>query len=605
MKKIVLPLIGGVFFLAFLACEEDLVTLGEGVIGGEAFATDRAVFDVFAYNKKLEAVQTNKLPIYQLGNYNDPIYGRTAASVTSQVSLAGGNGNPLFGKFSQSTEDNADADDSESTIEENETVTAVTFYIPYLQNTNADLDQDGVPNIFDIDPEDPNSDSDGDGLTDTQERIAGLNPLSNDTDGDGILDDVDEDTVTNAFPRKVDLDSIYGDISTPFNLKIERSTYFLRDLDPDSGFLQAQEYYSSQEFSPSFVSDVLFDGQVLVSDEEYLTFQEDDPETPDVDESQLVDERLQPGIRVSLDTQFFQENILDKEGDPEFVSSSTFNEFLRGLHFSIAQDDDIMLLLNFADATITIDYEYDAFTDGALTKEQRDYELRLITGGRNFGAISGNAVNTFQSDAFPQPILDEMDTGLNASRIYLKGGGGSYAEIKLFDENNGEDIINQIKANNWIINEANLVFYVDREALDNAGGVLEPPRLYLFNAENNTPVFDEQTEFSASQTAFGLFLIYDGFLEEEDNKGLKYTLRITEYINDIIVRDSTNATLGLMNIPDIRFTGTANTILSGGEEKRLPVSSNISPLGTVLFGSNVPETEDRKLKLEIFYTETN
>lgn len=588
--------------MAFLACEEDLPTLGEGVIGGEPFRTDKAVFDVFAYNKKIEAVPTNKLPIYQLGVFNDPIYGRTVGSVTSQVSLAGGN--PVFGNFSQDTEDISDTDDSDTTIEENETVTEVTFYIPFLQNPNADRDLDGVSDAFDIDPEDPNSDSDGDGITDNQERISGTNPLNDDTDGDGILDGEDDQTIGNRFARKVDLDSIYGDISTPFNLKIERSTFFLRDLDPDTGFLEAQEFFSSQEFSPGFVSDVLFEGPVQVSDEEILIFEEDDPETEE-DESELVAQRLQPGIRISLDKDFFQQNILDKEGDPELVSVSTFNEFLRGLHFSIGDSDNIMLLLNFTAAQITIDYEFDAISDGELIKEERDYELRLITGGNNFSPINGNAVNTLISDAFPAAIANQMDTGQNASRIYLKGGAGSYAEIKLFDENNGEDDINQIKANNWVINEANLVFYVDREELDNVGGVPEPPRLYLFNADTNATLINELTENSVAQSAFGLFLNYDGFLEEEDDKGLKYTVRITEYLNDIIVRDSANATLGLLITADIRLNVAARTVLEGGIEQDLPVSANISPLGTILIGSDVPADEDRKLKLEVFYTEAN
>ncbi len=605
MKKFVLPFFGGVFFLALMACEEDLTTIGDGVIGGEPFVTDRATFDVFAYNKKIEAIPTNKLPIYQLGNYNDPIYGSTSASVTSQVSLAGGNGGPTFGNFSQATEDISDTDDTDTTIEENETVTSVTFYIPYLQNTNADRDLDGVPDVLDSDPDDPNSDSDGDGLTDNEERIAGLNPLNVDTDGDGTNDNEDESTQTNSFPRRVDLDSIYGDISAPFTLKIERSTFFLRDLDPNAGFLEAQEYYSTQEFVPNFVSEVLFEEQVQISDEEYLIFQEDDPDTEEVDESELVEARLQPGIRIDLDPVWFQQNIIDKEGEPELVSTSTFNDFIRGLHFSIASSDNIMLLLDFTDAQITITYEYDVFNEGTITQEEREYQLGLITGGNNFAPINGNAVNTLLNDVFPQPIQDAMDTGQNASRIYLKGGGGSYAEVRLFDEINGEDIINQIKANNWIINEANLVFYVDREALENAGGVPEPPRLYLFNADENTPLFNEQTENSVAQSAFGLFLTYDGFLEEEDGTGLKYTVRITEYLNDIIVRDAPNATLGLMITSDIRFTGSASTILPGGVEQSLPVSSNISPFGTILFGSNIPETDDRRLKLEIFYTETN
>ncbi|MBT8205653.1 MAG: DUF4270 domain-containing protein [Eudoraea sp.] len=441
MKKILLALVGGVFIMAFSSCEEDLTTLGEGVIGGEPFITDKAVFDAYAYNKKIEAVPTNKLPIYQLGVYNDPIFGKTTASVTTQVSLAGGTANPIFGNFSQATENTADSDDSDTTIEENETVTEVILYIPYLQNPSSDNDLDGVPNIYDIDPDDPNSDSDGDGLTDNQERISGLDPLNEDTDGDGILDAEDESTLANRFPKRVDLDSIYGDLTTPFNLKIERSTFYLRDLDPDSGFLEAQEYFSSQLFSPGFVSDLVFDGQVQISDEEILIFQEDDPETEEEDESELVEERLQPGIRISLNPDFFQQNILDMEGEPELVSASNFNDFLRGLHFSLSSDDNIMLLLDFTQANINIGYEFDALSDGELIKEEREYVLNLITGGNNFSPINGNAVNTLISESFPPPVADQMDTGENASRIYLKGGAGSYAEIKLFDENNGEDAI--------------------------------------------------------------------------------------------------------------------------------------------------------------------
>lgn len=594
--------------LAVASCEEDLTTIGDSVIGGEPFVTDKAVYDVFAFNKKIEAVQTNKLPVYQLGTFNDPIYGRTEARITTQVnlqSIAGvPTGNPSFGLFSQQTEDAAESDESASTIEENETVKEVFLYIPYLRNTNADRDLDGVANDFDADPDDPSSDTDGDGLTDNQERVAGSDPLNVDTDGDGVNDGEDTATASNRYPIKRDLDSIYGNRDMPFNLKVERSTYFLRDLDPNSNFQEAQEFYSSQQFSPTFVSELLFEGEVTISNEQTLFFVEDDPETED-DESLETPERIEPGIRVPLDAAFFQTNILDKEGQSELLSTDNFKEFFRGLHLSVSsQGEDIMLLLDLTSARITIDYEYDAADDGEVVKVDKQYVLNLIT-RTGSGAISGNAINTLNNDAFPPEILNNLDNGLNASRIYLKGGAGSYTEIKLFDEHNGEDILNQIKANNWIINEANLVFYVDRDALDAAGTTYEPPRLYLYNAETNLPIYNPNTENSVAETAFGLFLNYDGFVEKVDDMGIKYTVRITDHINNLVIRDSTNATLGLSLTPDIRLSLATNTMLAGNIEQEIPSGSIISPLGTVLFGSNVPDSEDRKLKLEIFYTETD
>lgn len=593
-----------ILMLTAFSCNEDLTTIGDGLIGDDPFETNKAVFDVFVFNRKINAVETNKLPIYQIGKYNDPLYGDTEASITSQLRLQGGVGNPGFGLFSQQREDNSLTDPEETAIDENETVKEVILYIPYLQNPNGDRDLDGVEDSFDADPEDPNSDSDGDGLTDNDERILGTNPLNEDTDGDGIIDSEDTEYTPNSFPRKVDLDSIYGNREAPFNFKVERSTYFLRDLDPDAGFLESQEYYSTQVFSPDFVSDILFDGEVTISDEEILVPAEDDPDT-EADESLNEPTRIQPGIQVALDPTFFQQNILDKEGQTELLSQANFSEFLRGLHLSVNPiTDDVLLILDITDATITITYEYDTKENDEIVKEEADYELTLISRDLTFGTIIGNAVNTLINESFSSEIANDMDTNENADRIYLKGGSGAYSEIQLFEENNGEDILNDIKTNNWIVNEANLIFYVDREALDMAGTINEPPSLYLFNTETNSPIYDLRVA-SDPDIRNRININYGGTLEKENNKGVRYKLKITNHINDIIIRDSTNVTLGLSVTADLATVNTKNAVLDMSEED-LPVSATITPLSTVLFGNNVPiEEEDLKLKLEIFYTEAN
>lgn len=593
-----------ILMLTAVSCDEDITTIGEGIIAEDPFTTSKAVYDVFAFNKNINAVETNQLPIYQIGTYKDQLYGDTQASVTSQLRLQGGVGNPAFGLFSQQREDNSLTDPDETAIQENETVNEVILYIPFLQNPNGDRDLDGVADTFDADPEDPNSDSDGDGLTDNDERILGTNPLDADTDGDGIEDFEDTEFSANRFPRKVDLDSIYGNRESPFNFKVERSTYFLRDLDPDAGFLESQEYYSTQEFSPDFVSDILFDGQITISDEEILVPAEDDPDT-EADESLNEPRRIQPGIRIALDPAFFQNNILDKEGETELLSQANFSEFLRGLHLSVTPiTDDILLILDITDATITISYEFDKTENDEIVKEEGEYELTLITSDLTFGTTIGNAVNTLVNAPISSEVANDLDTNENADRIYLKGGSGVYAEIQLFEENNGEDILNDIKTKNWIVNEANLIFYVDRAALDMAGIINEPPSLYLFNTETNNPIYDLSVA-SDPDIRNRIDINYDGSLEKENNKGVRYKLKITNYINDLIIRDSTNVTLGLSVTADLASVNSKNAVLDMSEQD-LPVAATITPLSTVLYGSNVTvEEEDMQLKLEIFYTETN
>jgi hypothetical protein len=609
----------------FISCEEELTTVGAGVVGSEPFTTGKAVFDVFAYNENVAAVQTNKLGIYQLGTFNDPVYGATEALVTSQLSLP--NTNPTFGVSSQSIEDGADSDNSITTIPENETVTEVVLYIPYLtKNTARDTDLDGVEDAFDTLPEDPNNDSDADGVSNRNEQGSNTDPLdpnSVDANSDGLNDTDDTPILADGFARQIELDSVYynnktfeefKDQEVVFNLKVERSTFFLRDLDPNANFQEAQSYYSSQEFSPAFVSDILFNGPVEFSNKEILLPREDDPETPDIDESNS-NTKIAPGIRIPLDTEFFQNNILDKEGSAELLSQANFNDFLRGLHFTLTTPggNHFYLLFDLRQANITISYTYDRYdtnntvgdtADDGIIEVEANYTLSFLRQANATSPINGNAVNTFNNEAYPAEIANALGSGENAPRIYVKGGAGATAQISLFEpQAGGMEIINEIKANNWVINEANLVFYIDQEAL--AGQVIEPPRLYLYNQDNNQPLYNPFTEQSVAESLFGRFLNYDGLIERgADGQGSKYTVKITDHINNIIVRDSANAPLGLTLTTDIRFIATAEAILGEGE-KNLPITATITPLGTVLYGPNLQATDpefDKRLKLEVFYT---
>jgi hypothetical protein len=609
--------------VSITSCEEDLTTIGAGVVSNQPFTTGKEVFDVFAFNKNIEAVQTNKLPIYQLGTFDDPVYGKTQATITSQLTLS--SVNPSFGVLSQNTEDSAEADDSETTIDEQETVKEVYLYIPFLTKSGSrDSDLDGVEDAFDADPTNPDNDDDEDGVSNRLETASNTDPLdglSVDADQDGINDKNGEAIIANNFARKVDVDSVYvnninfddlEDGFTPtFNLKVERSTFFLRDLDPNANFQEAQVYYSDQEFSPLFVSDVLnsetLEGEVKISNTEILLPNEDDLETEDVDES-LTNTRLSPGIRIPLDNAFFQNNILDKEGSSELLSQANFNEFMRGVHLSlesVGATESLMLLLDLRQASITMSYTYLSFdaTEETIVENERDFVFNLLAGSST-SSIVGNAVNTLVNETYPAQIQEVLDDETNASRIYVKGGAGTATQINLFEPNEEENIVEQIRVENWIINEANLVFYVDK---DLTGSAIVPPRLYLYDAENNNPLFNPNTEQNVSENLFGLFLNYDGIVDDSDSETLKYTVRITEHINNIIVRDSTNNTLGLSLTTNIENIGVANAKLSSGE-KDVPVAATTTPLGTVFYGSNISETDpnfDKRLKLEIFYTKAD
>jgi hypothetical protein len=630
--KSAIPKLSGLFLVLGLlvSCEQDLTTVGSGVVGNEPFTTGKEVYDVFAYNKNIEAVQTNKLPIYQLGTYNDPIYGKTQASVTSQLFLSAAN--PSFGNLSQDKEDREGiTDESITTIQENETIKEVYLYIPFLTNS-LDSDGDGVVDEYDLEPDNSSNDNDGDGVSNIVETASNTDPLDSssvDADRDGLNDGDGETIFADSFAEKVELDSIYingknyDDVSKSplpsFNLKVERSTFFLRDLDPNASFQEAQQYYSNQVFSPDFVTgDPLFEGVVEIIDEEILIPNEDDESTEDVDESQTFT-KLQPGIRVALDNEFFQNNILDKEGSSELLSQSNFTEFIRGLHFSIVDQEgnDVLVMFDLKSSNITMTYSYDNYdTNGTIDDTSDDNPNNILEKDFTFSflstvatGVSGNAVNTLITENYGPQVLQALDNGENASRLYLKGGPGTYAEINLFEEDGGESVVEQIRSQNWVINEANLIFYIDRDQLDAAGSAIEPPRLYLYNTENKFPLINtltEQTDLESS-SLFGAYLNFDGIIEKSNGKGVQYSVKITDHINNMVVRDSTNATLALTLTTNIQNWSIADAKVTNGEME-LPTTSTVTPLGTILYGSNIQATDpnfDKRLKLEISYTKAD
>ncbi|UWX56645.1 DUF4270 domain-containing protein [Maribacter litopenaei] len=336
---------------------------------------------------------------------------------------------------------------------------------------------------------------------------------------------------------------------------------------------------------------------------------DDDETTVDVDES-LTFSKLAPGIRVSLNEEFFQNNILNKEGSSELLSQANFSEFLRGIHLSLIEsmNQDVLLLLDLTQANITITYSYSAYntTDGIEEERESTFVLGLLAGSGTAG-FAGNAVNTLINENYPSDIAESLDSGVNASRIFLKGGAGITTEINLFESGNAENIVEEIRSNNWIINEANLVFYVDRSYPGMSAEPAEPPRLYLYNIETKEPLYNPNTELNFAESLFGQYLNYDGIIVEENDLGIKYTVRITEHINNIVVRDSINRTLGLTLTTDIDQVNSASAMLAGGKEEDIPITSTITPLGTVFFGSGLEETDpnyDKRLKLEISYTKS-
>ena len=604
--RFIIKLLASITLVLFISsCNQDYHPVGESLFEDQTLETLTESFPTFTYQEKIKKVQTNGLPLMQLGRITHPVFGLAEASFTGQLTIAN---SPFFGNHRQQFEDEPDASDP-NLIPENETVTAVYLDIPFFTNQN-DTDNDGVIDSLDADPNDPQSNSDGDELTDLIEFQLQLNPLSSDRDGDGILYHNDEDNESyHNENREYEIDSLYGNREATFNLKVYELGAFLNNLDPLNNFETTQAYYSSQNYyEDGFSRATLFDETVSLNFEEIrINFKEDDPETPDVDETTQVETRLSPRLRVPLDISFFQENIIDKEGSSDLETNVDFQKALRGLIIR-AEDfsDDLYMLLDIQNANINIVYEYDDYqtqgtlgdtTDDTIEKAEKEFSL----------SFNGIRINTLKNSLFDAAVQEQLTISSNdnpSNRLYVQSGT-FLGKIRLFgdEEQDENELIEDLRGETWLINEANLIFYID-PALANAKELLAQ-RLYLFNYDTGFPLSDYISDGSVSN--FGANSdksIFGGLLEYDDNNTpYCYKFNITDHISNIIRNDSINFDLGLVVNADIDNLGFLNAVTESEEELLYPLSATLNPLGAVLIGSHPEATsEDKKVKLELVYS---
>jgi hypothetical protein len=588
-----------------LSCTKEFNDIDSQILPESSFLFENETFPVDVSHLQIDEARTDNLSLFQLGYFEDPVFGKTAAHFTTQITL------PLsginnFGSTSAEVEsDGLLIEDSldKPAHDEQETITSVWLEIPFVTNQR-DSDGDGVIDSLDVDPNDRESDSDGDSLTDYEEsRNPNLNPLDPDTDGDGINDDQDDSTVhpdPNANSYEIDL--VYGD-TEQVHFQVHKSDFYLRTLDPDANFEEDQAYFSDFDLlQQGLASTVLFDGNITLDFNEIVTYKEDDPDTEDVDESEEVEERLSPRIRIPLQNTALFQDILDKEGSSELENNEAFQTYFQGLVLSIGESSPVLMQLNFSAGQLILEYDYqnlvlkedgDASNQDDYIVEPASNSFALSMGGVRFNTLS-------QSDLSSEVAIAVSGTD-NQENIYLKGGLGVFAQIDLFSGAAGQALLEDLQSKPWLINETNLILYVDPSKTALMGNVEQPERLYLYDMTNHLPIIDYDTDSSSGSYSDQIKTNYGGIAQFNDaGQIVSYKFRLTNHLSNLLrnPEDFENVPLGLSVTSNILNTATTNT----QDQMEVPASMISSPLGTILAGPN-HQNPDLRLKLEVFYTE--
>ena len=254
---------------------------------------------------------------------------------------------------------------------------------------------------------------------------------------------------------------------------------------------------------------------------------------------------------------------------------------------------------------------YDLDEDGDTTDliANPESEITLNFDGNRVGLISNDFIPTVITD-----IQTSNDPVNGAESLYLKGGPGSLAVVELFGQatNNvdGESpALSGVIEQDWIINDAYIDFYVNQSAVATAGSK-EPERVLIYDYDANRLLSD----FVISQNSLNAVnanINHLGRLErvdvdDETSLGVKYRIRVTQHLSNIIAGNIPNNRLALVVSQNVSLLGNSAILNAPNPNPDLtfiPLSAAISHEGTVLHG-NLSTDPDKRPKLKIFYSET-
>lgn len=383
------------------------------------------------------------------------------------------------------------------------------------------------------------------------------------------------------YDKSYKLDSVFG--NTPIKLSIYRSNYYLREFDPNDNY-KPQAYYSDQ----GDVIEQNLEGTPMYSVNSFKPSADEIVLTkPAVGEEEGVMDttKLSPRLRIKLPVDLFENLILDKEGSDKLMTNANFQDYFRGLYFKTEDmgNDGVFSLLNFNsdDAGITLYYRTELQnTEGETSFNNSSYKLK-------FGS---QIVNVFESDYDQIPAQDD--------NLYVKGGEGSMAVINLFTD---QEQLDSLRETDWLINEANLKFYVNKDELPS--NQKNPERIFIYDIKNKKVLKDYSLDSGINDNdVLNSRKVHLGRLQTDDGGNSYYKIRITNYVNDIINNDSTNTQLGLVISQNVNINTQSKVEVESNTITSIPTNEVLARNGTVFYGPAAPSNE--ALKLEIYYTKS-
>ncbi len=384
-------------------------------------------------------------------------------------------------------------------------------------------------------------------------------------------------------------DSVYGDAN--FRLKVFENSYLLPSLDPNTSLINHRMYYSDFDFNP-YKTTLLADSIHFRPDfSAYITYKRESDGVYELDDNgeKIVKDSLAPHFVMPLDTTFFRTKIFDHSGEDIITNADRFKDYFRGIYIDAIPENNngrfIQLSTEKGEIVVAYTYEYNNnhgtpadTSDDTVDTVYKELHIKLSPPKIN------TYTNTFSTNM--QTAITNSDEVNGDDKIYVKGDAGAETIVSLFDSQQ----LRELKENDWMINQAELVFYVDDNSLTNA--LSKTQRLLLYDYETKQYLTDIYApENTTTNSAY-----FDGIINEDENGKHYYSFKITRHIRNILKNNAQNTKLGLRVV----------SVIDGSKDLyRSDIfldPDSFNPTGTILYGNQTTVT-DKKPILKIYYTD--
>lgn len=547
MKNIVFLRILALVIVSFfvVSCDKDYNSLGGDIAGGKPFDIKGELFDVIAYNQKIERVQTNNLSINQLGISNNSAFGVTRANFVTQLSLAALN--PI--------------------VKSNAVVDSVVLTIPYF-STKLSTDSNGRGNY--------RLDSIRPFVRDVQEDTLKFQKMNLQVYENGYyLEDYDGSNFKKHYSN---------DDSKFENAKGLLLNNDIRDWE-NSQFHPLRKEYKKYKVVESPIG-------VFTEDRTQVESRSTPRMRLHIDKTrfqQILNDARIPAKAFNFDT------------------NDNFKKYFKGLYFKVSGNDGALMSLDFSKGDVTIYYKQDKVEGIPTTKEMASLTLNMtgntantydntdtynatprpttggndklfLKGGQGCMALIDLFTNQNQFDAF----IAKKNVIVNDATLYFTVDNtanlNAPLRVYLYDVDNNTPLLDYYA--DITINSADtrLNKYI-------FGGIFE-----RYDVVTNA----KRYKIKVTELVRNIYKNYTS-----DNKvKVRLGLVVTDNINNVNLRSLKKT--GDTDLSAFDYKGNDKPL------KYLPVASVTQASGVVLYG-NLPSTDpnyDKRIRLEVNYTET-